>query len=75
MELIWVTDATYAGGYKIALTFSDGLRKTVDLADYQFTGVFESLKNVENFKKFKLSDWTVEWNDGIDIAPEALYSM
>ncbi len=75
MELIWVTDATYAGGYKIALTFNDGLKKTVDLKEYQFKGIFEPLKNVDNFKKFRLSDWTIEWSNGADIAPETLYAM
>ncbi len=75
MELVWVTDATYVGGYKIALTFNDGLRKVVDMENYHFTGIFEPLKNIENFKKFHLSDWSVEWSNGIDIAPETLYLM
>jgi hypothetical protein len=75
MELIWVTDATYEGDYKIALIFNDGCRKVVDLKDYNFHGIFEPLKEVENFKNFHLSDWTVEWNNGADIAPETLYSM
>jgi hypothetical protein len=75
MKLVWVTDATYAGGYKIALTFNDGVKKTVDLKNHHFKGVFEPLKNIENFRNFHLSDWTIEWNNGVDIAPEALYNM
>jgi hypothetical protein len=75
MKLVWVTDATWAGDYKIALTFNDGLQKVVDLKDYRFTGIFEPLKKLDNFKKFHLSDWTVEWNNGADIAPETLYAM
>jgi hypothetical protein len=75
MELVWVTDATWAGDYKIALTFNDGFKKVVDLKNYRFTGVFEPLKELENFKNFHLSDWTVEWGNGVDIAPETLYAM
>ncbi len=75
MEPLWVTNATWAGGHKISLTFSDGIEKTVDLEDYDFTGILQPLQDVENFRNFHLSDWTVEWSDGIDIAPEALYSL
>lgn len=75
MELVWVTNAIYAGGYKITLTFNDGCQKTVDLENYHFKGIFEPLKNLENFKDFHLSDWTIEWKNGADIAPETLYTM
>ncbi len=63
------------GGYKIALTFSNGVQKTVDLKDFPFTGIFTPLKKIENFKKFHLSDWTIEWDNGADIAPETLYDL
>jgi hypothetical protein len=75
MEPVWVTDATYAGEYKISLTFSDGFKKIVDLKNYKFEGIFEPLKNPENFRDFHLSDWTIEWDNGADIAPETLYVM
>jgi hypothetical protein len=29
--MVWVTDAKYVDGYKIALTFNDGLQKIADL--------------------------------------------
>jgi hypothetical protein len=75
MELLWVTDATYLDGYKISLAFNDGIKKVVDLSDYHFNGIFAPLRDVENFKKFHLSDWTIEWYNGADIAPESLYAM
>lgn len=75
MEPIWVTDATWKGDYKITLTFSDGVEKTVDLQGFRFTGIFAPLRNVEKFKQFHLSDWTIEWDNGADIAPESLYAM
>lgn len=75
MEPIWVTNATYKGEYKIALTFSDGVKKTVDLENFHFKGIFKPLKNMDNFRKFYLSDWSVAWDNGADIAPESLYTM
>lgn len=75
MEPIWVTNATYAGGYKIDVTFSDGFRKVVDLSHHHFSGIFAPLRDVENFRDFHLSDWTIEWGNGADIAPESLRAM
>lgn len=75
MELIWITDATYLEGYKIALTFNNGVEKVVDLMNYSFVVIFEPLKNLDYFRKFRLSDWTIEWDNGADIAPETLYAM
>jgi hypothetical protein len=75
IELLWVTEAAYMGDYKIALTFNDGVQKTVDLKTYPFDGVFQPLRDIENFNRVHLSDWTVEWYNGADIAPERLYEL
>ncbi|GHT51380.1 molybdopterin-guanine dinucleotide biosynthesis protein MobA [Bacteroidia bacterium] len=75
MKLIWVTDAKYVKDYKIALTFNDGLKKTVDLATHLYGDIFEPLKDIDNFKNFSVSDWSVEWKNGADMAPEFLYAL
>ncbi|GHT03464.1 hypothetical protein AGMMS49525_08580 [Bacteroidia bacterium] len=75
MELIWIIDAKYVNGYKIALTFNDGVKKTVDLTPHLYGEVFEPLKDINNFKNFYLSDWSVEWENGADMAPEFLYCL
>jgi hypothetical protein len=75
MKLVWVTDAKYIDGYKLALTFNDGLKKIVDLEPHLNGQVFEPLKDLENFKQFHVSDWTVEWSNGADKAPEFLYDL
>jgi hypothetical protein len=74
-NLLWVTDAKYLNEYKIAVTFNDGLQKVVDLKNQLYGTIFEPLKNIENFKKFNVSDWTVEWDNGADLAPETLYYL
>ena len=73
--LLWVTDAKYVEDYKIAVTFNNGLQKIVDLEGHLSGGIFESLKKKDNFKNFFVSDWTIEWSNGADLAPEFLYSL
>ncbi len=75
MALLAVTKAEYVGGYKIALTFNDGVHKIVDFTHRLCGEVFEPLKDIEFFKKFRLSYYTIEWENGADFAPEYLYSL
>jgi hypothetical protein len=74
-EILWVTNAEYAQEYQLLLTFSDNATKLVDLKNHLHGEVFEPLKDAEKFKQFKLSDWTVEWENGADYAPEFLYEI
>ncbi len=46
MALLAVTKAKYVGGYKIALTFNNGVEKVVDLYHRLHGEVFEPLKNI-----------------------------
>lgn len=73
--LIKVVDAKYIKDYKIDLTFNDGIRGTVDLKDCFRGPVFEPLKDPEYFKNFSLNRWTIEWENGADLAPEFLYDL
>ncbi len=74
-SIIYVTDAKYVGNYNIAFTFNDGLHKVVNLEQKLHGNIFGALKDVSLFKQFKVNDWTIEWANGIDIAPESLYEM
>jgi hypothetical protein len=74
-DLLWVKNAQYIDGYKIAVDFSNDTRKTVDLKNQLYGEVFEPLKDLEKFKRFKISDWTIEWDNGADYAPEYLYEI
>ena len=74
-EILWITKAKYANEYKLLLTFSNDVTKLVDLKDCLYGEVFEPLKDMEKFKQFTLSDWTVEWYNGADFAPEYLFGL
>jgi len=72
-----VIEVTYLSEYKLRLKFSDGITKDVDLKNELYGEVFESLKNIEIFKKVKMNQDTntIEWETGADFAPEFLYDI
>ncbi len=74
MELVWITDARYVGGYSLELTFSNGKVKVFDAKDYIASHpLFAALKDQQTFSRFELDGWTVSWLNGkLDIAPEYL---
>ena len=74
-EMLWITNAKYADGYKLLLTFNNNITKLVDLKKSLYGEVFEPLKDIEKFKQFRVSDWTVEWYNGADFAPEYLFGL
>lgn len=69
-----VIHAEYLDGYRIKVSFNDGIRRIVDFTNLinRFP-VFKALADINVFKKFHVTD-TLEWDNGkIDIAPEYLY--
>jgi len=70
-----IETAEYAGQYKLRLTFEDGKSGVIDLEGQLWGEVFEPLKDVEQFKAFRVDDElsTVVWPTGADLAPEFLY--
>lgn len=71
--IIWVTDAKHAGDFSLILSFNDGRTGVVDLRDDLTGEVFEPLRNEAYFRQFQVGDWSVEWPNGADFAPEFLY--
>ena len=73
--LVNVVDAKYLDGYRIAVTFDNGRTGVADLADTLSGPVFEELKNVEEFRQFRVDDEldTIVWANGADVAPEYIF--
>ncbi|TAH34373.1 MAG: DUF2442 domain-containing protein [Planctomycetota bacterium] len=67
--------AEYIRGYTIRLRFADGSTGDVDLQGELWGEVFEPLKDVEVFRRFRLDTDldTLTWPSGADLAPEFLY--
>lgn len=73
--MIRVVDIDYVKDYTLSITFSDGVKKVVDLQPYLNGGVFEQLKDLSQFRQYGLNHWTIEWACGVDLAPEFLYGL
>jgi len=59
--------------YNLLLTFETDEKKIYDMKPHLNSGIFEELKNESEFKKVRVSFDTIEWENGTDIDPEALY--
>ena len=70
-----ITSAKYIAGYRLKLTFEDGRTGELDLEDQLWGEVFEPLRDIEQFKDFRIDDElrTIVWPTGADLAPEYLY--
>ena len=69
--------AVYKGGYKIEVTFENGVTGIVDFSKYfNEGGVFEKFRDIEFFKNFSINRelGILTWGDEeVDIAPD-IYS-
>jgi hypothetical protein len=67
----------YLDGYKLELKFEDGKKGVVDFTPhFKKGGAFRRLRDLEYFKKAYVNKelGVLCWPDGLDIAPETLYS-
>ena len=72
-----VTEVNVRDVYRLELTFSDGVRGTVDLANRIVGrgGVFGPLENPDFFRQVTVNSelGTIIWPNGADFCPELLY--
>jgi hypothetical protein len=70
-----VSEARYAGAYKIEVTFNDGRTGIADFADVLNGPVFEPLRSEAEFARFSVDPElrTIVWVSGADLAPEYIY--
>jgi len=72
-----VSDVRVLDGYRIELTFSDGVRGVVDLANRIVGrgGMFGPLEDPVFFRRVAVDDQlgTIVWPNGADFCPDMLY--
>jgi len=76
--MIWLTAAQHLGDHRVRLTFSDGAEGVVDLHATIFADprpIFRSLRDVAEFRRFRVEMDTLVWTNGLDLAPEYLYRL
>ena len=73
--ILHVREAKYRHDYVIWLRFNDGAEGEVDLRDELCGEVFEPLKDLGQFRRFRVDPemQTLVWDNGADMAPEFLY--
>ncbi len=70
-----LSGAEYLREYKIFVTFDDGKRGIIDLEHELWGEVFEPLRDIGLFQRFRFDAEldTIVWPTGADLAPEYLY--
>ena len=70
-----VTEAHYVAGYVVKLRFRDGTEGEIDLGPELTGPMFELLRDLEQFKRFRVDSefHTLVWPNGADFAPEFLH--
>lgn len=60
--------------YTLAVVFVNGERAVLDMKPVLDFGVFSRIKNFEEFRRVRVSFDTIEWECGVDLDPEFVYS-
>ena len=61
-------------GFKVRITFQNGIQKEIDLAPFLWGPIFEPIRNdAAMFKSVKVVGDTIGWDNGADIDPDVLY--
>ncbi|MDQ3640195.1 MAG: DUF2442 domain-containing protein [Actinomycetota bacterium] len=70
-----VVDVKPLGGFRVQLTFSDGLVRELDLEGLLEGKVFDSLKDPGEFSRVSLDEvaGTIVWPNGVDLDPDVLH--
>ena len=70
-----VTEAHYVAGYVVNLKSRDGTEGEIDLGPELRGPVFEVLRDLDQFKRFRVDPefHTLVWPNGADFAPEFLH--
>jgi hypothetical protein len=61
-------------GYRLDLTFADGIRGLADLHELVGSGVFALWNDYSAFQSVKIGDCgELVWSDMVDLCPDSLY--
>lgn len=69
-----VKNVTPTEGYLLSIDFDNGEKGILDMEPYLDFGVFQRLKERNEFNRVRVSFDTIEWDVGIDLDPEFVYN-
>ena len=68
-----IVEARYIAGHTVWLRFRDGSSGEIDLEPELHGEVFEPLRDVDAFRRFRVDGGALEWPNGASFAPEFLH--
>ena len=71
--IIRVIDVEYLHDYLMKLQFNNGEYRIIDFEPFLHGKFYDELREKQNFIRFGLTPWTLEWYNGVDFAPQFLY--
>jgi len=69
-----VKGVTARANHELMAEFDNGECGVLDMKPYLDIGVFRKLKDPGEFNSVRVSFDTIEWNSGVDLDPEFIYS-
>jgi hypothetical protein len=70
----YLKNAVAQPDYKLKVEFDDGVGGIIDLKKWTGKGVFQYWLDENNFRSFRITaDKKIEWNEEIDMDPDAFY--
>ena len=69
-----IVSVSSGAGFKLHLTFDDGVSGIVDVADLAGRGVFEIWNERKVFEAVSIGDYgELRWGTSVDLCPDSLY--
>jgi len=69
-----VKQVTPGVDYTLSVLFDNGESGMIDMKPILDFGVFKRLKNYDEFRRVRVAFDTIEWDCGVDLDPEYVYS-
>lgn len=60
--------------YILSVVFDNGESGTLDMKPFLDFGIFQRIKDRDAFKRVRVSFDTIEWDCGVDLDPEYVYT-
>ena len=67
-------NVTALPGYKLKVTFDDGISGTIDLKQFVENGIFSVLKDKHLFNKVYTTGYSIAWNEDLEIDALTIYA-
>jgi hypothetical protein len=61
--------------FSFFVTFTNGEKGVFDLKPFLDKGRFKELKDINNFRRFRLEEGVITWYNELDIGPDTVYLL